>query len=132
HTRCRRYQSRSKWWCRNSFRRKHGNKRLADSKCRQRFLDIVKRSLWKGSRCCLECLVVVRRKGAKCMLNAVNELSEDVFVDILRTLCDEVNAHALRSDQSNYLLDLIEQRFARAIEDEVRLIEEESKLGLID
>jgi len=70
--------------------------------------------------------------GHRNVLQAVTELSENIFVDVFRALSDEENANALRSDQSNDLLDLIEQRFARTIEDEVRLIEEEDQLGFVE
>src|SRR5207237_1048348 len=122
----------SKRRSRNSPRRKYRHERFANSKCRQRFLNIVKRSLRKGSRCGFECLVVIRRKRAERVLNTVTELSENVFVDVLRTLGNKENTDPLGSDQSNYLLDLVEQCFARAVEDEMCLIEEENKLRLID
>jgi len=45
-----------------------------------------------------------------------------------RALTYEVNAHALRANQANHLLNLVGHGFARAVEEHVGLVEEENQL----
>ncbi len=44
---------------------------------------------------------------------------------------DEIDPHALRADQPDHLLDLVEQRLRGIVEQEVRLVEEEYEAGLV-
>ena len=66
------------------------------------------------------------------MLDAVAELAEDFFRDIERVLGHEKHADALRADQPHHLLDLVHQRRRRAVEQQVRLVEEEHQLRFVE
>ena len=59
------------------------------------------------------------------MLHTVTKLSEDALGDVGRTLGDEVDTHALGTDQTDHLFDLVEQGFGGAVEEHVGLVEEE-------
>ena len=77
-------------------------------------------------------LLVVGRERAQRVLHAVAELAEDVRRDVLRALRDEEDADALRAHEPHHLLDLLEERLAGAVEQQVRLVEEEDELGLLE
>ncbi|EXI83887.1 MAG: hypothetical protein AW12_02525 [Candidatus Accumulibacter sp. BA-94] len=66
------------------------------------------------------------------MLHAVAELAEHLVGDVERVLADEVDADSLRADQPHHLFDLLEQRRRRLVEEQMRLVEEEDELGLVD
>ncbi len=66
------------------------------------------------------------------MLHPVAELAEHGIGDVERILRDEVHADALGADQPHHLLDLLEQRRRRIVEQQVRLVEEEHQLGLVE
>ena len=51
--------------------------------------------------------------------------------NVERVLGDEIDADALRADQAHHLLDLLEQRLGRVVEQEMRLVEEEHELRLL-
>src|SRR5688572_15204690 len=53
-------------------------------------------------------------------------------MDVLGTLRDEEHANTLRPNQPYDLLDLIEQPLARIVEDQMRLVEEEHELWLVN
>ncbi|MCY1236427.1 hypothetical protein D9M72_490810 [compost metagenome] len=76
-------------------------------------------------------LLVARRIGAKRVLNAVTELAEDRFRHVERVLRDEVDAHALGSDEAHDLFDALRQHLRRIVEEQVRLVEEEHQLRLV-
>ena len=63
------------------------------------------------------------------MLHTVAQLSEYILRNVRRTLGDEIDAHTLRTNQSYHLLYLVKQRLRGAIEQHVRLVEEEHQLG---
>ena len=65
------------------------------------------------------------------MLDLCVELSEDVVRDVTRILCDEVDADTLGADKLYDLLDLVEQSFGGAAEEQMCLIEEEHHLRLV-
>ena len=66
------------------------------------------------------------------MLHAVAELAEDLGRDVLRALGHEEDADPLRPDEPHDLLHRIEERLARVVEEQVRLVEEEDELRLLD
>ena len=66
------------------------------------------------------------------MLNAIAELRQDGLRHVERVLRDEVDADALRADQPHDLLDRVEQRLRRVVEEKVRLVEEEDQLRLVE
>ena len=66
------------------------------------------------------------------MLHAVAELAEHLVRDVERVLGDEVDADALGADQPHHLLDLLQQRLGRVVEQQVRLVEEEHELRLVE
>ena len=66
------------------------------------------------------------------MLHAIDELAEHGVGHIERILRDEVDAHAFRTDQAHHLLDLFQQRRRGIVEQQMRLVEEEHQLRLLD
>jgi len=66
------------------------------------------------------------------VLHAVGELGEHLVGDVARRLRDEVDAHALGADELDHLDDLVEQLARHVIEEQVRLVEEEYELGLLE
>jgi hypothetical protein len=76
-------------------------------------------------------LLVARREGAQRVLHAVAELAQHLLGNVERVLGDEVDADALGADQPHHLLDLLEQRRRRVVEQQVRLVEEEHQLRLV-
>src|SRR3546814_3101835 len=65
------------------------------------------------------------------MLDSVAKLPRHLVGNVDRVLGDEIDADALRSDQPHDLLDLVEQRAGRIVEQQVRLVEEEGEHGLV-
>ena len=63
------------------------------------------------------------------MLNLVPELAQNDVRYIERALSHEVNPDALRAYETGDLLDLIEERFGRVVEEEMGLVEEEHEPG---
>ena len=60
------------------------------------------------------------------MLNAIAQLAEHLVGNVQRVLRDEIDAYALRADQSNNLLDPIEQSFGGIVKEQVSFIKEEA------
>ena len=71
--------------------------------------------------------LIARGEGAQRMLDAVAELARDRVGNVDRVLGDEIDADALRADQPHDLLDLVEQRLGRVVEQQMRLVEEEAR-----
>ena len=65
------------------------------------------------------------------MLDAIAKLPEHALRHIERILRHEVHADALRANQAHDLLDLLEQRLRRLVEQQMRLVEEEHQLRLL-
>ena len=63
------------------------------------------------------------------MLYLVAQLCQYAVRNIFRALGAEVDAHAFGADQFHHLLDLIQQRFGRSVEQQVRFVKEEDHLG---
>ncbi len=66
------------------------------------------------------------------MLDAIAELGRDAIRHVARTLRDVVDADALRADQPRDALDLVEHGLGRVVEQQVRLVEQEHELRLIE
>jgi len=64
-------------------------------------------------------------------LHAVAELAEDVGRDIVGELRAEIHAHALGADQPHHLLDALHQCGRGVVEQQVRLVEDEDQLRLL-
>ena len=79
----------------------------------------------------LDDLLLLGAICAQCMLYAVAELAGDVVRHVGRILCDEIDADALASDQSDDLLDLADQGLRSVVEEGVGLVEEEHELGQV-
>src|SRR6185503_20262175 len=73
----------------------------------------------------------VRSERPQSVLHAMAKLRQHILVDVLWTLRDEENAHTLRANKTNDLLNLIEQRLARPVENQMRFVEEENELRLV-
>ncbi len=80
----------------------------------------------------LEGLGVVGGEGAQGVLHAVAELAEHARGDVLGRLGHEEDADALGADEADGLLDGFLEGLARVGEEQVRLVEEEDELGLVD
>ena len=76
-------------------------------------------------------LLVARREGAQRVLHAVAELRQHLVRHVERVLRDEIDADALGADQPHHLLDLVQQRLGRVVEQQMRLVEEEHELRLV-
>ncbi len=74
--------------------------------------------------------LVARGKGAQRVLDAIAELAGDLVGDVDRVLGNEIDADALRADEPHDLLDLFQQGRGGIVEQQMRLVEEESELGL--
>jgi hypothetical protein len=66
------------------------------------------------------------------VLHPVAELGEHIGRHVLRRLGDEEDADALRADQPDGLLDRVEERLGCVVEEQVRLVEEEHQLRLVE
>ncbi len=77
-------------------------------------------------------LLVARRVGAQRVLDPVAELAEDLVRHVVGKLRAEVHAHALGADDPHDLLDALAQRRRRVVEQQVRLVEEEHQLRLVE
>ena len=65
------------------------------------------------------------------MLHPVAQLPQHVVGHIRRVLRDEEHAHTLGPDQAGDLFDLVHQHLRRAVEQQMRLVEEEYELRLV-
>ena len=77
-------------------------------------------------------LGVVGGEGAQLVLHARAELGEHVARHVLRRLRDEEDADALRADEPHRLRDRREEVLRRVREQQVRLVEEEHQLRLVE
>ena len=66
----------------------------------------------------------------QCVLDLISKLGKNSVRNILRILCNKVNANALRTDQLHYLFDLFKQGTVRSIKQHMSLIEEKDHLRL--
>ena len=66
------------------------------------------------------------------MLHAIAQLAEHDLGHVERVLRDEINADAFRADQAHDLFDRLHQRLGRIVEEQMRLVEEEDELGLVE
>ena len=66
------------------------------------------------------------------MLNLVAELRQHTARNIRRVLGNKVYADALRANQLDHLLNLVEQSLWRAVKEKVCLVEEKDHLGLLE
>ena len=77
-------------------------------------------------------LLLARRVGAERVLHAVARAGPAPPPGMsCRVLRHEVDADALRAHELHHLLDLVDQRLGRVLEQEVRLVEEEHELWLV-
>src|SRR5262245_1086759 len=106
------------------------HQRLANAEIHDRLLGIDLRILAERIRRRLDHFLLRRREGPECMLHAVTELARHRVGNVERILRDEINPDALRSNETHHLLDLLQQRFRRVFEQEMRLIKEEHELRL--
>ncbi len=69
-------------------------------------------------------------KARKRVLHAIAELRQHLVGHVERILRDEIDADALGAHQPHHLLDLLQQRLGRLVEQQMRLVEEEHELRL--
>src|SRR5690606_37898406 len=72
-------------------------------------------------------LLLARRISSQRMLNAIAKLGQDRLWYIEWILRDEIDANALGTDQANHLLDTLQKRFGRFIEQKMCFIEKENE-----
>ncbi len=108
-----------------------GDHGLARAEAGEQFLQVVRR-VREGLHRGLEGLLVVRGEGAQRVLDAVAELGEDVGGDVLRRLRHEEDADPLRANQPHGLGDRVQEGLRRVVEEQMRLVEEEDELRLVD
>ena len=60
------------------------------------------------------------------MLNAIAQLAKHLVGNVQRVLRDEIDPYALRADQSDNLLNPVEQRFGGIGKEQVSFIKEEA------
>ena len=65
------------------------------------------------------------------MLHPVAQLAGHFFRNVDRVLRDEIDAHALRTDQAHHLFHLVHQRIGRFVEQQMRFVKEEHQFGLV-
>ena len=65
------------------------------------------------------------------MLDTIAQLSRDGVGHVERILRHEINADALRPDETHHLLDLLQQCLWRIPEQQMRLVEEKHELWLV-
>ena len=104
-------------------------KSLAHRKVGDRVLDI-EIGLWSNGPAIAFTVFCSPGEGAQGVLHLIAELSQDGVGDVDWVLRREVDAASLAADEPHRLLDLCEQRRRRALEEQVRLVEEEHQLGL--
>ena len=83
----------------------------------------------EGLRRRLHGLLFLGRISAKSMQDAVAQLTSDGVRNVVRALGDEIHAYALRTHQTDDLLNLVDQGFRSVLEEHMRLVEEEYELG---
>ena len=86
----------------------------------------------KVSAAVLHRLLVARGERAQRVLHAVAELAEDVVGHVVGELRAEIDADALGADQAHDLFDALLQRRRRIVEQQVRLVEHEHQLRLVE
>src|SRR4029077_10138454 len=67
---------------------------------------------------------------AQRVLHTIAELGENLVRHVERILRYEIDPDAFRADQTDHLLDLVEQGLRRFVEQQMRFVEEEAKLRL--
>ncbi len=77
-------------------------------------------------------LLLFGREGTERMLDAIAKLGRDAIRHVGRALRHVVNADALRADEAGNALDLLEDGLRRFVEEQVRLVEQEHELRLIE
>ena len=132
HARGRRRQPRVDDRGRDAAVRQHGHRRLADPHLGQQLLEVVEVRLRIRRDRRLQRLGVVGRERAQRVLDARAELAEHLAREVLRVLGDEEDADALGADQAHGLRDRVEERVGGVVEEQVRLVEEEHELGLVE
>ena len=108
-----------------------GDQRLAHFQLRDRFFNVEIGVDAKGFRRRLDRPLVARSEGTKRVLHAVAQLACHFLGNIDGVLRHEIDAHALRTDQSHHSLDGVLQGVRRIVEQQVRLVEEEHQLRLL-
>ena len=76
--------------------------------------------------------LIVGCERSQRVLHAVSQLAEDHFGNIQWILRDEINAHALGTDQPHDLLDLVFRARRKVGEQQMSFVEKEDQLGFVD
>ena len=108
------------------------DQRLADTKLHDGVFGLEGGVGTEGPGGGADSFLLVRGIGAQSMLDTVGELGQHVAGDIAGALGDEVDADGLGADELDDLDDLLQQGFGHAVKEQVRLVEEEDHLGLVE
>jgi hypothetical protein len=109
---------------------RHG--RLADAEARQQRLEVVEVGLRIGADGLAQRVGVLWCERAQRVLDARAELAEHAARHVRRRLRDEEHTDALRANHAHRPLDRLEKCLRRLVEEQVRLVEEEDELRLIE
>ena len=107
-----------------------GDERLTRAESLNDFDRVEGRILAEGGSRRLDGFLLGGGVCAKAVLDFVAKLSKYAVGNVARVLRAEVNADAFRANQFDDLLDLVEERFRRAVEQQMRFVEEEDHLRL--
>src|SRR5262249_41538525 len=80
----------------------------------------------------LDRLLLLWSESAERMLDPIAKLSRDPVWHIARTLRHIINADAFGADQPGDALDLFEHGLGGAVEQQMRLVEQENQLRLVE
>jgi hypothetical protein len=108
------------------------DERFADAKLCDRLGHVDLRIRREGFRSGLDRFLVARRERAQRVLDAIAHLTEDDVGHVVGILRAEIHADTFRANQTHDLLDALAQRGRRVVEQQVRFVEEEHELGLVE
>src|SRR5690606_37954379 len=118
--------------CRNAFFIQHGHQCLANAKVGNEIFGFIEIAEWIVLGSLLDRLPVRSREGAKRMLYFQTELGKDGRRNIHWVLCAEEHTDSFRANEFDDCLDLLHMCIACFLEDQVRLVDEEYKLRLVE
>ena len=109
----------------------HADEGFPDAHLREQFVDLVEVADREILRRELDGFAVLSREGPERVLDLHAELPENRVGQVSWVLGDKDDADALRADQLDDRLELVEQRVAGLVEHEVGLVDEDYELRLV-
>ena len=80
----------------------------------------------------LDALLLLWRVCTKRVLDAIAELRENLLRNVRRILRDKLNAHALRANETDDLLDLVNECLRSVAKQQVSFVKKEYELWLVE